>query len=726
MLRLLSLEVPHEPVSNLLFVRVATSSVGDVECGHSQHRSLAGHCGAFANQHAGKRNEVVHLVDRCGEAEWLQIGWQLAFTRDEHPTMTPEFSNHGSLLLEVEPGLAYVVRSLPRHEAYEEIRRVRVDTAPSNDLAIRCEALWMQVGKLVVPGIGDVAAPDGRRVALRCANRMREWVHEGVGDLRVLGVVEDDGRFSDQFAHLHDGHAHDANQNIWFEGVRTTPHTGIAHQHFADERGFAASQATNRLVLDAVSIEELVGDVLLATEHEDAITSSEPFSNRRAKEVHVGGMENFDEDAHDKASRTARNGWYPRYTAVATRSTKPKGLGRLEPPTEWAMTRKPTSMPQPLTILCAAKLHANQLERHLEVLERCPDVGRIVVVRSSPVPERLSKLENASFGNGSIPHGVLRMYQEINRVVDRTHVDWVIAFNPVPWGTVAQLAAHSRGLPTCLSVIGRDYEQLQTAWGWPFLKVLRRATCVTATGKKMADGLARMGIEQSRLHVLPHSVDLERFRPGSGSHVYDVISVGQLIARKRMDLLIEATKLLRDRGRRIKVGILGRGPEEARLRALVQTAGLEEQVTFLGYRDDVETLLRQARTFVLVSDGEGVPFALMEAMAVGVVPVVTPVGTIQDWVHADQNGIIVPRGDARTLADRLYGLLQPESAELGKMQKRLLEERSRLSFTAGIDVWTRIFAAARSTPATRAHPSNGVHANGGGRASNEPRESRAK
>jgi len=349
-------------------------------------------------------------------------------------------------------------------------------------------------------------------------------------------------------------------------------------------------------------------------------------------------------------------------------------------------------MSGPLTILCAAKLHANQLERHLELIERCPLVGRILVVRYAPVPERLSKVHNVPFGAGSVPLSAMRMVQSIGRVADRERVDWVLGFNPVPWGSVAHWAGRRRGLRTCLSLIGRDYQQLHASWGFPFRAALRQATAVTTTGQLMSDGLTRLGVEPARLRVLPHSVDLNRFSPADGPLRYDVLSVGQLIMRKRMDVLIEATRMLRERGMPLKVGILGRGPEEARLRSMVSSAGLEHQVEFLGYRDDVETVIKQARTFVLASEWEGVPFALMEAMAVGVVPVVTPVGTIADWVKADWNGIIVPTGDARTLADRLQRLLQPGSEEWTSMHARLLAERQQLSFDAGVAVWTDIFS----------------------------------
>ncbi len=89
----------------------------------------------------------------------------------------------------------------------------------------------------------------------------------------------------------------------------------------------------------------------------------------------------------------------------------------------------------------------------------------------------------------------------------------MLGFNPVPWGSIALAAANRHRVRTCLSLIGRDYQQVQSFWGYPFRHALRQASAVTVTGGLMIDGLKRLGVAESRLHVLPHSVDLNRFSP---------------------------------------------------------------------------------------------------------------------------------------------------------------------------------------------------------------------
>ena len=245
------------------------------------------------------------------------------------------------------------------------------------------------------------------------------------------------------------------------------------------------------------------------------------------------------------------------------------------------------------------------------------------------------------------------MSREIRRVLKTERVELVVGFNPVPWGSIATTTAALQGVPGCLSLIGMDFLQIQKNWGLPFRTAVKRAAAVTVTGQEMFDGLVALGVERSRIHILPHSVDLERFCPGGTGGIYDIVTVGQLIPRKRMDILLDAIALSRDRGLSLRLGILGKGPLEVQLRAQCERLRLSNQVEFLGYRDDVETILQGAKVFALASEWEGVPFALMEAMATGVVPIVTKVGTIADWVIHGKNGMLVPVNNPACVAESL-------------------------------------------------------------------------
>jgi glycosyltransferase involved in cell wall biosynthesis len=340
-----------------------------------------------------------------------------------------------------------------------------------------------------------------------------------------------------------------------------------------------------------------------------------------------------------------------------------------------------------MRLLCTAKLPAHQLERYLLPVTLWEGVDEIVVVRQQPLPETLPKIRNVSFSGGNfVALDVLRMWREARHVLRHERVDFTLGFNPVPWGSVGFAAAAFTNVPSCISFIGLDFKRAMQPLAAPALRALNRADLVTVTGERMRRGLVERGVDADRIRVLPHAVDTRRFRPTDATPDLDLVSVGQLIPRKRMDVVVDAVAELKARGLEVRAGILGEGPQRAALEARIQARGVESLVTLLGFRHDVEATLRRARLFALVSDWEGVPFAMIEAMCTGLVPILTDVGTIADWIEHEKNGHIVPVGDARALACSIERLLtDPEHYE--RLRQRALEARASLSLEAGVSFW---------------------------------------
>ena len=142
-----------------------------------------------------------------------------------------------------------------------------------------------------------------------------------------------------------------------------------------------------------------------------------------------------------------------------------------------------------------------------------------------------------------------------------------------------------------------------------------------------------------------------------------VITVGRLVPQKNHALLIrafaEVHKVLPD----ISLKLYGKGTEERSLRELARELGIENCIQFMGEISNVEDELRHGRCFVLSSDFEGMPNALMEAMAVGM-PVIStdcPCGGPGALIKQEQNGILVPCGDADILADAIVKMMSSET-----------------------------------------------------------------
>ena len=162
------------------------------------------------------------------------------------------------------------------------------------------------------------------------------------------------------------------------------------------------------------------------------------------------------------------------------------------------------------------------------------------------------------------------------------------------------------------------------------------------------------------VEALPNGIDgspYQRYNRNS-SGILRLIYIGRLAPAKGLDETIEGLRLAKDRGIAARLTIAGTGPEEARLRGVVREANLNNEVTFAGaaYGDDKARLFAEADVLALPSHSEGLPYALLEAMAAGVVPLVTPVGAIPDVVKDGEHGVLVPTKNPEAIAEALRRL----------------------------------------------------------------------
>jgi glycosyltransferase involved in cell wall biosynthesis len=201
----------------------------------------------------------------------------------------------------------------------------------------------------------------------------------------------------------------------------------------------------------------------------------------------------------------------------------------------------------------------------------------------------------------------------------------------------------------------------------------RLATHVSAVSEAVADSVVALRVPRSRITVIPNGVDAARFVPPApveaarralGADASPLVgSVGCLAARKDYGTMLEALRLLADRGLMFRVALVGDGPDRDMLEARAVTLGLADRVRFLGERDDIERLLPGMDVFALSSREEGIPNALLEAMAAGCPCVATAVGGTPEVLRDGETGWLVPAGSPVPLADALEeALTHPEEA----------------------------------------------------------------
>lgn len=298
----------------------------------------------------------------------------------------------------------------------------------------------------------------------------------------------------------------------------------------------------------------------------------------------------------------------------------------------------------------------------------------------------------------------------LRRLVRDHDIDIVHTHMPLP-AAAARLALAGR--PTTLVHTEHNmWGRYRAATRWANAATYRRNARVIA----VSDGVAGSIRSPVPVEVVVHGADTTRVAAGPGArdaarHLLGldpaapvVGTVGNFTAKKDQATLIRAVAALPP-GRRgpVVLVLVGLGPLEDELRALAAGLGVADRVVFAGSRDDVFALLPGLDVFALSSRFEGLPIALLEAMASGVAPVATRVGGIPEVVTDGADGVLVAPGDHRALAAALGGLLadDPRRAALGAAARRRAQ---RFDLVAAVrrteDVYRRALAG-RGGPGAR-------------------------
>ncbi len=223
----------------------------------------------------------------------------------------------------------------------------------------------------------------------------------------------------------------------------------------------------------------------------------------------------------------------------------------------------------------------------------------------------------------------------------------------------------------------RRWLQLQLKrWLYP------AADCVTAVSRGVAEELVRyLGVPAERVRVVYNPVvtpEIAKLAAADVDHPWFaakdpiLLGVGRLVPAKRFDLLIEA--LARIRGPRPpRLVLLGEGPERPALARLVGRLGLEDRVWLAGFDPNPFRFMARCTIFVLSSDNEGLPGALIQAMACGAAVVATDCSHGPSEILADVASCrLVPVGDGASLVAEIERLLDDPAlrARLGREGKR--------------------------------------------------------
>ena len=271
-------------------------------------------------------------------------------------------------------------------------------------------------------------------------------------------------------------------------------------------------------------------------------------------------------------------------------------------------------------------------------------------------------------------HGLLMFLGSFllaRRLHRQFHFDCIDAHYVYPDGFAAVLLGKLLGVPVVVSVRGTDinvfpsFSMIRPMLLW----TLRNAGGIVAVSAALKRALINLGLPAEAVCVIPNGVDLARFHPipqsqarcllGLPKEGKIAVSVGSLTEGKNQSMLISAFAQVSEVQPELRLYILGEGPLQPTLQALIRTLHLTEKVMLVGAKPNEELAMwfSAADVSCLASSREGWPNVLMESIACGTPVVATRVGGVPEIITSPELGLLVEK-DQQALADGLRFALE--------------------------------------------------------------------
>lgn len=323
-------------------------------------------------------------------------------------------------------------------------------------------------------------------------------------------------------------------------------------------------------------------------------------------------------------------------------------------------------MPKILYVATVVKTHI--MEFHIPYLKMLKEMGWETAVAAKNdyddpadcVIPYCDTYYDIPFERNPLKAGNLKAYKKLKKVIDDGGYDIIHCHTPVG-AMLTRLAARqarTNGTKVLYTAHGFHFYKGAPAINWllyyPVEKRLSRYTDVLITINKEDYERAKTFKAGKVCYVPGVGVDLKKFNVGYvdkeqkrkeigvGADDFILLSVGELIPRKNHEVVIRAMSVLKQNSEldHVEYVICGRGTYELDLKRLAEELSVSDHVHFLGYRSDISEICNCADLFVFMSHQEGLPVALMEAMACGLPAVCSNIRGNTDLIEDGVTGLI--------------------------------------------------------------------------------------
>ena len=321
---------------------------------------------------------------------------------------------------------------------------------------------------------------------------------------------------------------------------------------------------------------------------------------------------------------------------------------------------------------------------------------------------------NIPFERNPLKSGNLKAYKELKHIIDEGEYDIIHCHTPVG-AMLTRLAAkqaRKQGTKVFYTAHGFHFYKGAPAINWilyyPVEKWLSRYTDVLITINKEDYERAKtfkagkvcyvpgVGIDLKKFNVGYVNKEQKRKEIGVSADDFVLLSVGELIPRKNHEVVIRALSVLKqlDKLNHIEYVICGRGAYETDLKKLAEGLDVADHVHFLGYRNDISEICNCADLFVFMSHQEGLPVALMEAMACGLPAVCSNIRGNTDLIEDGVTGLLAnntPEEVAESISE-----MKSDTALRNRVASAALQKIKQFDLSSVEDEMSKIYGGVRN------------------------------
>jgi len=366
-----------------------------------------------------------------------------------------------------------------------------------------------------------------------------------------------------------------------------------------------------------------------------------------------------------------------------------------------------------MKLLITMKLADRNLKYHIYPITLLKEVDKIIIVRDRKGPE-MDKVEYYCLPSWTLKFPILALFFKFLLMIylsTRERPALIHSYLLFPHGFLAFLTGKLTRRKIGVSLIAGPME-LYVLGGSPvekyaynrplpelsvkgkiILSILKRFDVIMVAGSFTKKFLLEKGINKNKIFTVPYIVIDDRCHPLPLTKIYDLVYIGRLAKVKHVEIVLYITnKLMSECGlSNLKVAIIGNGPCSEKLRYLCEKMALENNVDFLGFKEDIATYFNKSKLSIVTSERETGPLTVLESMMCGV-PVIASrcSDTIIDLLKNDFNGIVIrDYQDVNSFTKAIIKLLQnPEL--INKCSTNALKTTKKLKVEKIAYIWENV------------------------------------